>query len=86
MGHLVLPDDDYELAALYMEDDGESVIYNAIEVSVDNVPGGGGACAALSVPPGGGGPMDPTLTVLVGVMAVYLILGRRRPMGPAALG
>ena len=82
---LDLPDDDYEFAALYTEDEGESVIYDAIEVSVDNVPGGGGGCAALPVPPGGG-PLDPTLTVLVGLLAVYLMLGRRRPMRPATLG
>ena len=83
---LDLPDDDYEFAALYTEDEGESVIYDAIEVSVDNVPGGGGGCAALPVPPGGGGPLDPTLTVLVGFLAIYLMLGRRRPMRPATLG
>ena len=41
---LDLPDDDYELVALYTEDDGDSVIYDAIEVSVDNVGGGGGGC------------------------------------------
>ena len=83
---LDLPDDDYEFAALYTEDEGESVIYDAIEVSVDNVPGGGGGCAALPVPPGGGGPLDPTLTVLVGLLTIYLTLGRRRPMRPATLG
>ena len=38
---LDLPDDDYELVALYTEDDGTSVIYDSIEVSVDNVGGGG---------------------------------------------
>ena len=83
---LDLPDDDYVLAALYTEDEGGSVIYDAIEVSVPNVTDGGGGCAALPVPPGGGGPLDPTLTVLVGLLAIYLMLGRRRPMRPATLG
>ena len=50
---LALPDDDYELAALYTEDDGTSVIYDRIEVSVDNAGGGGGGCAAAPVLPGG---------------------------------
>ena len=83
---LDLPDDDYEFVALYTEDEGETVIYDAIEVSVDNVPGGGGGCAALPVPPGGGGPLDPTLAVLVGLLAIYLTLERRRPTRPATLG
>ena len=39
---LGLPDDDYELVALYTEDEGYSVIYDSIAVSVDNVGGGGG--------------------------------------------
>ena len=86
---LDLPDDDYELVALYTEDEGEegegeSVIYDKIEVSVDNVGGGGGGCAALPVLPGG--PVDPTLIVLVGLLTVYVMLGRRRPMRHAALG
>ena len=81
---LDLPDDDYELAALYTEDDGYSVIYDAIEVSVDNVGDGGGGCAAVPLLPGG--PVDPTLSVLAGLLLVYLMLGRRRPMRQAALG
>lgn len=88
---LDLPDDDYELVALYTEDEGEenegeSVIYDSIKVSVDNVGGGGGGCVALPVLPGGGGPVDPTLTVVVGLLMLYLMFGRRRPMRHAALG
>ena len=88
---LDLPDDDYELVALYTEDEGDSVIYDSIEVSVDNVGDGGGGCVAVPVLPGGGGPVDPTLTVLVGLLTAYLILssskdGRRRPMRQAVLG
>ena len=81
---LDLSDDDYELAALYTEDDGYSVIYDRIEVSVDNV--GGGGCLAAPVFPGGGGPLDPTLPALVGLVLAWLMLGRRRPMRQAALG
>ena len=82
---LDLPDDDYELAALYTEDDGYSVIYDRIEVSVDNVgDGGGGGCAAVPVLPGE--PVDPTPMVLVGLALVYLALGRRRAMRQAAMG
>ena len=77
-----LPDDDYEFVALYTEDDGYSVNYDAIEVSVDNV--GDGGCAALPVPPGE--PLDPTLTVLVGLLMIYLMYGRQRPMRQAAMG
>ena len=79
---LELPDDDYELAALYTEDDGQSVVYDVIAVSVDNVDddgnggGGGGGCASAPVLPGGGGPMDPTLPVLVGLVAAWLVMGR----------
>ena len=88
---LDLPDDDYELVALYTEDEGEegegeSVIYDKIEVSVDNFGGGGGGCVAVPVLPGGGGPVDPTLAVLVGLLMLYLMSGRRRPMRQAALG
>ena len=88
---LDLPDDDYELVALYTEDEGEenegeSVIYDKIKVSVDNVGGSGGGCVALPVLPGGGGPVDPTLTVVVGLLMLYLMFGRRRPMRHAALG
>ena len=88
---LDLPDDDYELVALYTEDEGEenegeSVIYDSIKVSVDNVGGGGGGCVALPVLPGGGGPVDPTLTVVVGLLMLYLMFGRRRPVRHAALG
>ena len=79
-----LPDDDYELAALYTEDDGSSVVYDAIEVGVDNVGSGGGGCVAVPVLPGG--PVDPTLPALVGLLLVYLTLRRRRPMRQAALG
>ena len=67
------------------ENEGESVIYDSIKVSVDNVGGGGGGCVALPVLPGGGGPVDPTLTVVVGLLMLYLMFGRRRPMH-AALG
>ena len=89
---LDLPDDDYELVALYTEDEGEedegeSVIYDSIEVSVDNVGdgggGGGGGCVAVPVLPGG--PVDPTLPGLVGLLIVYLMSGRRRPTRHAAL-
>ena len=81
---LDLPDDDYELVALYTEDDGTSVIYDSIEVSVDNV--GGGGCVAAPVLPGGGRPLDPTLPALVGLVLAWLMLARRRPMRQAALG
>ena len=84
---LDLQDDDYELVALYTEDGGESVIYDSIEVSVDNVADGvGGGCGAVPVLPGGGGPLDPTLPALVGLVLAYLILGRRRPMRQAMAG
>ena len=83
---LGLPDDDYELVALYTEDDGTSVIYDSIEVSVDNVGGGGGGCVAAPVLPGGGGPLDPTLPALVGLVSAWLMLGRRRPMRQVAAG
>ena len=82
-----LSDDDYELVALYTEDDGRSVIYDAIEVSVDNVAdvgGGGGGCVAMPVLPSGGGPLDPTLPALVGIVLAWLMLGRRRQMRQAA--
>jgi len=83
---LGLPDDDYELVALYTEDDGYSVIYDAIGVSVDNVGGGGGGCVAAPVLPGGGGPLDPTLPALVGLVSAWLMLGRRCPRRQAAPG
>ena len=80
---LDLPDDDYEFVALYTEDDGYSVIYDAIEVSVDNIgDGGGGGCAAVPMLPGG--PVDPTPMVLVGLALAYLTLGWRRAMRQAA--
>ena len=82
---LDLPDDDYELAALYTEDEGYSVVYDSIEVSVDNVAGGGGGCAALPAPAGGGGPFDPTLPALAALLLVYAAC-RRRPLRQAALG
>ena len=89
---LALPDDDYELVALYTEDEGEegegdSVVYDSIEVSVDNVGdgGGGGGCVAVPVLPGGGGPVDPTLPGLVALVMVYLLFGRR-PRRQVALG
>ena len=82
---LDLPDDDYELVALYTEDEGYSVIYDSIEVSVDNVGDGGGGCTAVPMLPGGGGPFDPTLPALVGLLLVYAVY-RRRPMRQAALG
>ena len=83
---LDLRDDDYELVALYTEDGGESVIYDSIEVNVDNVADGDGGCVAVPVLPGGGGPLDPTLPALVGLVLAYLILGRRRPMRQAMFG
>ena len=76
---LDLPDDDYELVALYTEDDGYSVSYDRIEVSVDNVADGGGGCAAAPLLGGGAGPLDPTLPALVGLLLIYLLWGRRRP-------
>ncbi|MDE0205652.1 MAG: hypothetical protein OXP66_06460, partial [Candidatus Tectomicrobia bacterium] len=79
-----LPDGDYELVALYTEDDGHSVIYDAIEVNVENIGDGGGGCVAMPVLPSGGGPLDPTLTALVGVVLAWLMLGRRRRMRRAA--
>ena len=83
---LDLPDDDYELVAVYTEDDGNSVIYDAIEVRVDNAGGSGGGCVAVPALPGGGRPLDPTLPALVGLVLAYLILGRRRPLRQAAPG
>ena len=82
---LDLPDDDYELVALYTEDDGASVVYDAIEVSVDNVDDGrgGGGCAAAPLLPGGGGPADPTLPALVGLVLAWLMLARRRRLQAA---
>ena len=86
---LDLPDDDYELAALYTEDHGHSVIYDVIETSVDNVDdggnggnGGGGGCA-VAPPLAGGGPPDPTLPALVGLALASLMLRRRRGMRQA---
>ena len=73
---LDLPDDDYELVVLYTEDDGESVIYDRIEVSVDNLGGGGGGCAAAPLLAGMGGPPDPTLPALVGLLLAWLLVGR----------
>ena len=73
---LDLPDDDYELAALYTEDDGYTVVYDSIDVTVDNVPDGGSGCA-VALPLGGGGPLDPTLPALVGLALAWLILARR---------
>ena len=79
---LDLPDDDYELVALYTEDDGTSVVYDSVEVSVDNVADGrgGGGCTMAPLLPGGGGPADPTLPALVGLVLAWLLLARRRPM------
>ena len=76
---LDLPDDDYELVALYTEDDGYSVVYDAIEVSVDNVADGGG-CAAVPLLSGGGRSLDPTLPALVGLVFAWLMLARQRPL------
>ncbi|MDE0205915.1 MAG: hypothetical protein OXP66_07805, partial [Candidatus Tectomicrobia bacterium] len=86
---LDLPDDDYELVALYTEDEGEEyegemVIYDSIEVSVDNIGDGGGGCVAVPVLPGG--PLDPTLPALVGLLVVYVMFRRLRPMRPAMMG
>ena len=75
---LHLPDDDYEFVALYTEDDGQSVIHDTIEVTVDNVDdggNGGGGCAAAPVLPGGGGSVDPTLPALAGLVLAWLTLG-----------
>ena len=83
---LDLPDDDYELVAFYTEDEGYSVVYDAIEVSVDNVGVGDGGCAMVPVLPGGRGPLDPTLPALVGLVLAYLTLGRRRLLRQTALG
>ena len=86
---LDLPDDDYELVALYTEDEGEEdegemVIYDSIEVSVDNIGDGGGGCVAVPVLPGG--PLDPTLPALVALLLVYAMFRRQRPMRPATIG
>ena len=75
---LELPDDDYELVALYTEDDGYTVTRDVIEVNVDNV--GDGGCVAVPVLPGGGGPVDPTLPALVGLILAWLVFGRRHQM------
>ena len=73
---LDLPDDDYELVALYTEDDGTSVIYDSIEVSVDNVGDGGGGCAAAPVLAGDGEvPWIPRCLPLSGFLLIYLLLG-----------
>ena len=77
---LDLPDEDYELAALYTEDDGYNVVYDTIEVSIDNFGDGGGGCVAVPVLPGGGGPLDPTLPALVGLVLAYLMFQRFRPI------
>ena len=86
---LGLADDDYEFAALYTEDDGFSVTYDSIEVTVDNVldggGGGGGGCALAPVL-AGGGPPDPTLPALVGLALAWLMLARRRSVRHAVLG
>ena len=79
-----LRDDDYELVAMYTEDEGHSVIYDSIEVNVDNV--GDGGCLAVPVLPGGRGPLDPTLPALVGLVLAYLMLGRRRAMRQVTFG
>ena len=83
---LGLADDDYEFAALYTEDDGFSVTYDSVEVTVDNVDdgGGGGGCALAPVL-AGGGPLDPTLPALVGLALAWLTLARRRLVRHAAL-
>ena len=81
---LDLADDDYELVALYTEDDGSSVVYDAIEVGVDNVGRGGGGCVAVPVLPGGVGPPDPTLPAMVGLVLAWLVLGRRWRVRQAA--
>ena len=83
---LDLPDDDYELAVLYTEDDGTSVVYDSIEVSIDNVGDGGGGCVAAPMLPGAGLPLDPTLPALVGLALAWLILAPRRAMRQATLG
>ena len=73
---LELPDDDYELVALYTEDDGYSVVYDSIEVGVDNEGGGGGGCTAAPLL-AGGAPLDPTLPGLLGLALAWLMLTRR---------
>ena len=82
---LDMPDDDYELATLYTEDDGYNVVYDTIEVSIDNIGDGGGGCVAVPVLPGGSGPLDPTLPALVGLVMAYLMLQRRHRMRQAVL-
>ena len=50
----------------------------SVSLRVPAAPGddGGGGCAALPVLPGT--PPDPTLIALVGLVTVYLMVGRRR--------
>ena len=81
---LDLRDDDYELVALYTEDEGHTVTSDTIEVNIDNV--GDGGCVAVPVLPGGGGPLDPTLPALVGLVLAYLMFGRRRAIREVTLG
>ena len=47
---------------------------------------GGGGCAMLPVMPPGGPPDDPTLIGLLGLVTVYLLVGRRRLRLQAAVG
>ena len=82
---LDLPDDDYELAALYTEDDGYTVVYDSIEVSVDNVPDGGGGGCAVALPLSGGGPLDPTLPAAGGAGAGLADTGAAAGGGAPAL-
>ena len=82
---LGLPDDDYQLAAMYTEDDGYSVVYDTIEVSVDNVVDGGGGCTVAPLLAGTGGPLDPTLPALVGLVLAWLAFARGRPARQAAM-
>ena len=84
---LDLPDDDYELVALYADDEGTSVVYDSVEVSIDNDADGrgGGGCTMAPLLPGGGGPADPTLPALVGLVLAWLLLARRRSMSIAVL-
>ena len=78
-----LPGDAYELAALYTVDDGNSVVYDAIEVGVGDGGGGGGCTAAPVLPLG---PVEPTLPALVGLVTACLMLRRRRAVRREALG
>ena len=58
----------------------------SVSMRVQAAPGddGGGGCAALPLLPGA--PLDPTLMGLLGLVTVYLMVGRRRLRHQAAMG